>query len=227
VAIDSDLTFGDWLRQRRQALDLTRAALAALVGCSVSALRKFEADQLRPSRPLAEALARALEIPHEYHAAFVGCARDTPDADTIRLPIPTASRQHPAPLATRSNLPIQPTPLLGRERDVAAVCALVRRSDIRLLTLTGSGGVGKTRLALQVAAELVDEFTDGVFFVDLAPIRDPTLVNGVLAQALGCARMAASRCWSVSRMSCATSVCWCCSTTSSICSTRQQTSPSS
>src|SRR6266516_5496138 len=62
VAIDSDLTFGDWLRRQRRALDLTRAELAASVGCSVSALRKFEADELRPSRPLAEALAGALAI---------------------------------------------------------------------------------------------------------------------------------------------------------------------
>jgi transcriptional regulator with XRE-family HTH domain len=62
VAIDSDLTFGDWLRRQRRALDLTRAELAARVGCSVSALRTFEADELRPSRPLAEALAGALAI---------------------------------------------------------------------------------------------------------------------------------------------------------------------
>lgn len=111
MAIDSGLTFGDWLRQRCQALDLTHAELATSVGCSVSALRKFEADELRRSRPLAEALAGALEIALEDRAAFVGCARDTPGADTTRLPIPTISLQHSAPHVTaRSTLPAQLTP---------------------------------------------------------------------------------------------------------------------
>jgi predicted ATPase len=83
------------------------------------------------------------------------------------------------------NLPIQPTPLLGREREVAAVCALLRQGDVRLLTLTGPGGVGKTRLALQVAAELVDAFADGVWFVRLSRLADPALVLPTIAETLG------------------------------------------
>jgi predicted ATPase/class 3 adenylate cyclase len=83
-----------------------------------------------------------------------------------------------------NSLPIQPTPLLGREREVAEIVDLLRREDVRLLTLTGTGGTGKTRLALQSAAELIDEFEDGVFFVALTPVSDPHLVASTLAGAL-------------------------------------------
>jgi len=88
-------------------------------------------------------------------------------------------------LNTRShNLPAQPTPLIDRALEVEAIRQRLYHSDMRLLTLSGTGGIGKTRLALQVAAELIDEFEDGVFFVPLAPINDPGLVATTIAQTL-------------------------------------------
>lgn len=87
--------------------------------------------------------------------------------------------------ARPNNLPLQPTPFLGRERVVADVVEMLHRDDVALLTLTGPGGIGKTRLALQVAADIVDEFEDGVFFVPLAAINDPALVAPSIAQAIG------------------------------------------
>jgi predicted ATPase/class 3 adenylate cyclase len=83
-----------------------------------------------------------------------------------------------------NNLPLQPTPFLGREQEVEQVVALVRRPDVRLLTLTGPGGTGKTRLGLQVGAEVLEDFADGVFFVPLAPLTDPELVPSAIAEAL-------------------------------------------
>ena len=84
-----------------------------------------------------------------------------------------------------NNLPLQPTPLVGREREVLEVCGRLRQEEVRLLTLTGPGGTGKTRLALQAAADLLEDFDDGVFFVALATVTDPDLFLKEIAAALG------------------------------------------
>jgi predicted ATPase/tRNA A-37 threonylcarbamoyl transferase component Bud32 len=94
------------------------------------------------------------------------------------------STDHPmvSQQASKHTLPTQFTPLLGREQQVAAACALLRRPDVRLLTLTGTPGIGKTRLGLQVATDLLADFADGVYFVALAPLSDPELVVPTIAQ---------------------------------------------
>jgi predicted ATPase len=83
------------------------------------------------------------------------------------------------------NLPAPLTPLVGREQEVAAVCTLLRHPEVRLVTLTGTGGVGKTRLGLEVGTNLLNDFADGVCFVPLAPMSDADLVIPTIAQALG------------------------------------------
>jgi len=99
---------------------------------------------------------------------------------TVEAP---AGKFHAHHLIRPDNLPIARTSFIGRERDVAEVKELLDRRA--LVTLAGSGGVGKTRLALQVGTELIDRYPDGVWFVDLAPLSDPELVYSVTAQALG------------------------------------------
>lgn len=84
-----------------------------------------------------------------------------------------------------NNLPVRSSPLVGREKEVKACLNLLRQKNVRLLTLVGPGGTGKTRLALQVAAEILEEFSDGVFAVGLAPIKDPSVVASTIAAALG------------------------------------------
>jgi predicted ATPase len=85
----------------------------------------------------------------------------------------------------RNNLPLQPTPLVGREKEVSEVCDLLRGEETRLLTLTGPGGTGKTRLALQAAADLLEDFTDGTFFVPLAILSEAELFFSAVAETLG------------------------------------------
>jgi predicted ATPase len=94
-------------------------------------------------------------------------------------------------LSSRHNLPVEVTGLIGRERDIADIKQLAART--RLLTLTGAGGIGKTRLALRVAAELRPDFPDGAWLVQLAPVTDSGLVPRVVAVAMGFATWGSSR----------------------------------
>src|SRR5215207_2578234 len=130
-------------------------------------------------------------LPPETHLRDLGERRlkDLSRPERIfQLTAPDLPSEFP-PLRTlethTNNLPLQATPLIGREREVEAVCGLLRSPETRLLTLLGPGGTGKTRVGLQVAAELVDDFEDGVFFVPIAAITDPTLVAPTIARVLG------------------------------------------
>ncbi len=375
--MNPDHSFGDWLRQRRRALDLTQDELARQVGCSAITLRKLEAEERRPSKQIAERLEEVLQVAPDDRAAFMRFARGDPFAapaksehrppdrtpehsfpaqvtptgtvtflftdieasTSLAQHYPTAipallARHHailtdaiaahnghvfqiigdafcaafhttrealmaaldaqralqqeawePAPIKVRmglhagaaqagaadpisggysgyaamartqhimaaahgsqvllssaaaelargelpegvnlrdlgkhrlkglvnleqlwqmvareldddfpllqsddtrpNNLPTQVTPFIGRARELEAVCQRLLRPDVRLLTLTGPGGTGKTRLSLQAAADLLDDFADGVFFVSLAPIGDPALVPSAITRALG------------------------------------------
>ncbi|MEO7911479.1 MAG: tetratricopeptide repeat protein [Roseiflexaceae bacterium] len=115
--------------------------------------------------------------------------KDLTQPEQITQIVVAGARSDFSPLNTLdrrpTNLPVQPNPLIGRERDIAAACALLLRPDLRLVTMIGPGGTGKTRLSLHVAAELTDAFADGVFFVSLAAVDSPAMLTTAVAHALG------------------------------------------
>ncbi|MDG6106826.1 tetratricopeptide repeat protein [Dactylosporangium aurantiacum] len=160
-------TFGQVIKHRRRALDMTQRDLANQVGYSVVTIRKVETDERRPSRELAERLAHCLRIDPEQQGAFVGLGR--------LEPVP----------ATRSNLPAPLTRLIGRQAEVDLVRDTVMRRGVRIVTLVGPPGIGKSRLSVEVAGELRTVFPDGVCFVAFAPVGDEALVVPTLATALG------------------------------------------
>lgn len=166
-------SFGHLLRQARTAAALSQEQLAERAGLSARGISDLERGLHRaPRLETVRMLADALGIDDAGRAALLAAARSAPAKSS----------------GTRIRLAALPTPLtrlVGRERELETLESLLRDDAVRLLTLTGPGGSGKTRLAIAVAGRLDDAFVDGVAFVDLAPLADPTLVLATVAQAVG------------------------------------------
>jgi predicted ATPase/class 3 adenylate cyclase len=138
------------------------------------AIRRLVADDGRADVTLSSLGLHALRELQAPEEIFQVVAPGLPE----RFPDLRSLPHHPA------NLVVPPTPLIGRDQEVATVTRLYWDGDARLVSLTGPGGTGKTRLALDIASELIDTFPDGVFFVDLAAVRDPALVMASIASVL-------------------------------------------
>jgi len=172
--MQQEISFGEWLHKKRRALDLSRQAFAAQVGCAEVTLRRIEAGTLKPSKELASILLEKLAIPEMERSQWISFARGFsgfPSESTAPVNKP------------KSNLPAQLTTFIGREKEQPDVIQLLGKH--RLVTLTGSGGVGKTRLSLKVGEQVLGDYPDGVWLAELAPILDPLLMPRTVAIAIG------------------------------------------
>jgi len=165
--------FGTLLKRYRTAAGLTQEALAARAQLSARAISDLERGINRiPRYDTLELLIAALNVTATQRALLLSTARPE-----MTAPAPRTHSLSPPPLP--------PTALIGREQEMARALTFLQRDGVRLFTLTGPSGVGKTRLGIQLAQELDERFEDGVVFIALAPLRDPSLLPATLAQALG------------------------------------------
>ena len=175
-----EISFGEWLKRRRKGLGLTQQQLAAQISCSTIALKKIEAEERRPSHQMVECIAEVLTIPQHERTSFLRFAR----GDWKSAPTSQSEESPWRVLGTtpRLNLPTPLTSFIGREKELKEISGLL--SSCRLLTLTGPGGVGKTRLAIQTAHDSTRKFKDGVFWVSLVGLSDGSLIPQEIAQSL-------------------------------------------
>jgi len=184
--MEDTTTFGQRVKQRRKALSLTQVELGRLVSCSVVMIKKIEADQRRPSVRVTRLLARYLKIAPGDRVGFIRLAYPDLSPEQIdEIVSPYIQSLNGSVKRRVTNLRTPLTSLIGRAQEASSICALLIAPNVRLVTLTGAGGIGKTRLSIQVATDLKEQFTDGCWFISLAALSDAELVVPTIARGLG------------------------------------------
>lgn len=173
-------TFGEVLKTYRQERGLTQEDLAEAASLSTRGISDLERGASRsPREETLWRLATALRLSDRE------CAELRSSLECRRAVSRGWHRHSPWATSPPAGLPIPPTPIVGRAQEVEEVVGLLGRTEVRLVTLTGPGGAGKTRLALEVASVLTPLFADGVHLVELDSVRDPATVSAILAGSLG------------------------------------------
>ena len=173
-------SFGQWLKRQRQTAGLTQEQLARWVGCATITVRKIEADERRPSEQMVARLAEILSISSEERTVFLHFARGGLIESWRRASLTNSWR-----LPNRSSLPVASTSFIGREVEVARIVGYLRDPNVRLVTVIGPPGVGKTRLAIESARVLIPDFPDGVFLISLADLESSILIVAHFIKTLG------------------------------------------
>ncbi len=185
-----DDRFGRWLKQYRNRMGLTRAALARRINYSVDAIKKVENGQRVPSESMARLLAEALGITPELHGVFIRFGRTNNSHPAFarlvqRDDIVNSDQLPPAPTTPNPTrhirLPYPVKPIVDRVDEIKVAVELITQKNVRLLTLHGAPGVGKTRLGLEISNLLRGSFEDHVFYVSLSPVNSPEGVPSEIA----------------------------------------------
>lgn len=184
ISQDTFTTFGDLLKYLRKRAQLTQQELAIAVGYSEAQISRLENNRYPPERSRLSALfIPALHL--EEEPEVVRRLIDLAEAAHTETPTLAPRTWTDRVILPKSNLPSQLTSFVGRRKELSAVCELLNEPNTRLLTLTGAGGCGKTRLALRAGEAIFQAYVDGVWLVELASLSDPTLVTPAVIQSLG------------------------------------------
>ncbi len=174
----AEVSFGEWLKRRRGAEGWAQEQLAQKIHCSTSALRKFESEDRRPSAEVAGQLVEIFNIPQEERKSFLRFARG--DWQAFSSGITKDTPWHETNMGEQSNLPSSITSFIGRQKEQEDVIHFLKKH--RLVTLAGIGGIGKTRLAMEVGHQLLHNYPHGVWFVPLNSLSaDPSRVPRTVA----------------------------------------------
>ena len=181
------LSFGEWLAQRRKLCFYTQTSLAQAIACSASLIRKYEQNKRYPSADIARLLAEKLQIHPDLQDVFIDVARGL--RPIIHLPTPEQAASalfvsEPDQLTTWQKIPEFQGAMIGREAECTRLLELLTQASVRLISLTGLSGIGKTRLARAVLQQLTPEIYTHVDWINLQSMSTTEAFWGVLAQLL-------------------------------------------